>query len=73
MVSRIVLPSSCSERIASQAVRRAAGSKPGRRLVEEDELGVADEREGEVQAPLLAAGQRARDVVGLLVQAGERR
>ena len=32
----------------------------GRRLVEEDQLGVADEREREVQAAQLAAAQRAR-------------
>src|SRR3954452_17417511 len=44
----------------------------GGRLVEEDQLGVADEREREVQPAQLAAAQRPRVRVGLLGQAGER-
>src|SRR5919199_195396 len=40
-------------------------------LVEEDQLGVADQREREVQAPQLAAAQRARVRVRLLGQPGE--
>ena len=49
-----------------QAADRLPGGAPrgrveaGRRLVEEDQLRVADERQREVQAPQLAAGQRAR-------------
>ena len=61
MVSRIVLPRSCSERMTSHALRRAAGSKP-----------VADEGQGEVEPALLAAGERAHVGVGLLLQAGDR-
>ena len=43
----------------------------GRRLVEEDELGVADEREGEVEPPELAARERAHARVALLGEADE--
>src|SRR4051795_2242397 len=43
----------------------------GRRLVEEDELGIADEGEREIEPPQLAPAQRPRVCVGLLGQAGE--
>ena len=43
----------------------------GRRLVEEDELGVADEREGEIEPAQLTAGERAHPRVALLGQADE--
>ncbi len=41
-------------------------------LVEEDQLGVADERQREVQPPQLPAGELAAAHVGLLLQAGQR-
>ncbi len=43
----------------------------GRRLVEEDELGVADERDAEVEPPLLPARERLHLRVALLGQADE--
>ncbi len=70
-MSRIVVPSERSERIRSQAARRAAGSKPGRGLVEEHEIGVADERDAEVESALLAAGERLHPRVPLLFQPDE--
>ena len=63
------MPSERSERTSSQAVRRADGSKPGRRLVEEHELGVADEGDAEVEPALLAARERLHARVGLLARA----
>ena len=45
-----------ADRLPRLAPRR--GVEAGRRLVEEDQLGVADEREREVEPPLLAAGER---------------
>ncbi len=59
-------------RMTSQAARRACGSKPGRGLVEEDQLRVADEGEREVQPPGLAAAERPRAAVGAVVEARER-
>ena len=56
----------------SHAARRAAGSKPDGRLVEEHQLGIADQRQRQVEPPLLAARQRARAAVGGLVEPGER-
>src|SRR5581483_5909082 len=46
--------------VADRLPRRAscAGIETGRRLVEEDQLGVADQREAEVEATLLSAGER---------------
>src|SRR3954447_16542210 len=44
----------------------------GRRLVEEDQLGVADQREREGQAPQLAAAERPRVRAGLLGEARQR-
>src|SRR3954452_16262528 len=43
----------------------------GRGLVEEDQLGVADQGEGEVQAAQLPAREPPRRLVGLLLQAGQ--
>ena len=47
------------------------GIEAGRRLVEEDQLGVADEREAEVEPPPLSAGQLAHERVRLLLQADD--
>ena len=43
----------------------------GRRLVQEEELRVADEREREVEPPLLAAGERLHAGVALLLEPDE--
>ena len=58
---------------ADRQPRRAPGGRveAGRRLVEEDELGVADEGQREVQAPQLPAGQPPRPLALLAQQAGE--
>ena len=45
-----------ADHLPGRASRRRV--EAGRRLVEEEEVGVADERDAEVEAPLLAAGQR---------------
>ena len=42
----------------SQNARRASGSKPGGRLVEEEQLRTADDAQGDVEPAALAAGQR---------------
>src|SRR5690349_20193244 len=57
---------------AHDVPRGAAGGgvEAGGRLVEEDQLGVAHERQAEVQAPHLPARQRAGDGVLLLLEAG---
>jgi hypothetical protein len=60
VVRRIVLPSARRPSTTSHVRRRAAGSKPGRGLVEEDQLRVADERERDVEAPALATRQPVR-------------
>ena len=65
------MPSERSARIISQAARRAAGIEARRRLVEEDELGVADERDAEVEPALLAAGERLHARVALLAEPDE--
>ena len=72
MVSRIVLPSSRSERTVSQARSARLRVEAGGGLVEEDQLGVADERQREVQAPQLPARELAAAHVGLLLQPRER-
>src|SRR3954452_4831068 len=58
---------------AHDVPRRAAsgGVEAGRRLVEEDQLGVADEGEREVEAAELAAAERPRVRIGLLAEARE--
>ena len=58
---------------ADRAPRPSAARRveAGRRLVEEDELGVADERDAEVEPALLAARERLHPRVALLVQADE--
>ena len=47
------------------------GVEAGRRLVEEEQVGVADDAEREVEAAPLPAGEGAHPGVGLLVQAGQ--
>src|SRR5207248_3998293 len=44
------------------------GVEAGRRLVEEDQFGVADEREAEVEAAALAAGEAANYLVSLVTE-----
>ena len=58
---------------ADHVPRRPARRRiePCRRLVEEEDLGVADEPEGEVEPPLLPAGERLHAVVALLGEADE--
>src|SRR4051794_37809410 len=63
--------------LAQRADRLPGGAARGRveaggRLVEEDQLRVADQRQAEVQPPQLAAGQLARHRVLLALQADER-
>jgi hypothetical protein len=58
-----------ADHVPRRAPRRRV--EPGCRLVEEDQLGVADEREGEVQAAQLAAAQRPRVGARLLGEPGE--
>jgi len=55
---------------ADHVPERAPGLRvePGRRLVEEQQLGAADEAERDVKPPLLAAGQRADPRPGLAGQ-----
>ena len=52
-----------------QAWRRAEGSKPGGRLIEEDQVGVADQPEGKLQTTLLTTGEGLDPCVGLLLEA----
>ena len=53
------------------AARR--GVEAGRRLVEEEQLGVADQGDADVEAPLLAAGELGGAVVGLSAEADQAR
>jgi hypothetical protein len=59
---------------AHDVPRGATGGRieAGRRLVEEDQLGIADQRQSEIEAPALASRQGAQEGVGLLLQAGDR-
>ena len=52
-------------------MRRAAGIEAGGRLVEEEELRVADERDAEVEPALLPARQGLHPRAGLLLEADE--
>ena len=54
-MSSSVVPSACSSRMKSHTSMRLRGSRPGRRLVEEQDVGPADEARGEVEAPAHAA------------------
>ena len=57
VVRKIVLPSWHSERIVDHAWRRAGGIEAGGRLIEEDQVGIAHQRQRQVEPPSLAAGQ----------------
>ena len=72
MVSSTVFPRSLNERIASQALRLAAGSKPVVGSSREDQLRIADQGEREVEPAQLPTGQRPRDRVLLAFEARER-
>src|SRR5581483_11633820 len=69
--NRLAQRAQVEDRVPGGAAR--ARVEAGRRLVEEDQLRVADQREPEVEAPLLPAGQRSHARVALLVEADERR
>ncbi len=64
-----MVPSAPSCLISSQVARRPDGVQPGGRLVEEQQLGLADDAQPDVEAALLAAGQRLDPGAGLLGQA----
>ena len=66
------MPSCLSERIVSQALRRAAGSNPVVGSSRKISSGSPDQRERQVQAAQLTAGERAGHRVLLALQAGER-
>ena len=68
MVSSTVLPNWWRFLIISHAWRRAVGIEPGGRFVEEQQLGIADQPEGDVEAALLPARQRLDACRGLLVE-----
>ena len=55
-------------RIRSHAPAPRRRVEPGRRLVEEQQVGVADDAEGEVEAPALAAGEAVAALVDGLVE-----
>ena len=70
VVSRIVVPSaSASLRTSPWNSRRACGSKPGRGLVEEQQLGPPDDPDRDVEAAPLPARQRGDLAVGEVGQA----
>ena len=50
----------------SSHVSAPRGVQAGRRLVEKEQLGVADDAEPDVQAALLAAGEPLDPLVGFL-------
>ena len=59
-----------ADHLPRRAPRR--GVEARRRLVEEDELGIADERDAEVEPPLLAARERLDPRARLLLEPDER-
>src|SRR6266508_4137524 len=58
-----------TDRLPGLAAR--GGIEAGRRLVEEDELGIADERECEIEPAQLSPGQGAHPRVDLLGETNE--
>ena len=59
VVSTMLTPEARNSRSSSQVARRACGSMPGGRLVEEDQLRPADQRTGQIDRLLLAARELA--------------
>ena len=59
-------PADLKPSISSQSWRRDCGIEAGGRLVQEEQLGVADQGAGQRQPLLLAAGERAHPGLGLL-------
>ena len=64
VVRKTVVPSSLRRRTSSHSVRRLTRVQAGGRLVEEEDLGLVDERHREVEAAAHAAGVRADAAVG---------
>src|ERR671935_212508 len=58
-------------RSSARAAASSAGWCARRRLVEKDQLRVTDQREAEVEAALLSAGERAHARVALLVESDD--
>jgi hypothetical protein len=72
-VSRIVVPSERRFATSSHERRRAEGSKPVVGSVQEEELGVAGDAEGEVESAALASGERSNPCVALVLEPDELR
>ena len=72
VVRKTVVPRALMRRTSSQTVSRLAGSRPGGRLVEEQDLGLVDERRREVQAALHPAGVALDAAVGGVLELDER-
>ena len=73
VVRKTVVPRSLIRRTSSQTVSRLAGIEAGRRLVEEQHLGLVHERGGEVEPALHAAGVALDAAVGGVLELDERR
>ena len=58
--------------MTSQAAAARGGVEARRRLVQEDDVGIADQRQRDVEASPLSAGEVVRERVGLLGQSDER-
>ena len=73
VVRKTVVPSSCRRRTSSQSVIARDGVQPGRGLVEEQHLGLVDQRHGEVEAAAHAARVGAHAAVRRLAEPDARR
>ena len=70
MVRKTVMPSSSARRsTSSQSERAALRVQPGGRLVEEEDVGAVDQRQGEIEPPLHPARVAAHPPVGRLGEA----